>query len=98
MSSKTIQVNIAGRDYTLRGDDESRVRQSAHEVDGQIRQIQQKLNEQSTSTLSILAALNLAERFHASERQSQADADYVVRELEKMAEFLQNCCNISGAS
>ncbi|MES2767066.1 MAG: cell division protein ZapA [Bacteroidota bacterium] len=96
MSSKTIQVNIAGRNYTLRGDDETQVRQSAHEVDSQIRQIQQKLNEQSTSTLSILAALNLAERFHESQRQTQTDTEYIVSEIEKMAEFLHKCCNISN--
>lgn len=96
--SKTIQVNIAGRNYTLRGEDESHVRQSANEVDSQIRQIQQKLNEQSTSTLSILAALNLAERFHESQSQTLTDTEYVVSELEKMSEFLQKCCNISGGS
>ena len=86
--SKAIRVKISGKEYVLRGDDEQAVLSAAREVDNQFREIQEKQNEHSTNTLSILAALNLAERLHKSERQAETDAEYISQQIEKMVQFL----------
>lgn len=86
---KTVRVNIGGQDYNLRSDDEEKVRSIATAVDFQLRHIQNATKEQSTSTLSILTALNIAEKEYELRKQQQIDSQYLVSEVEKMIVFLR---------
>ncbi|MBK6290279.1 MAG: cell division protein ZapA [Ignavibacteria bacterium] len=54
------QVTIGGKDLTLRGNDEEKIKRSVREVNLQVQHLQQTLREQSTPTLTVLAALNIA--------------------------------------
>lgn len=87
--SKAIRVTIGGKDLTLRGDNEEKIKKSVREVNLQIQSLQQTLREHSTPTLSLLAALNIAERYHDSLDQSARDVRFVTDELEKMTQYLE---------
>ncbi|MCS6808238.1 MAG: cell division protein ZapA [Bacteroidota bacterium] len=87
--NKTVRVHIAGSEYNLRSDDETKVREVAAAVDAQFRQLQAISKEQSTATLSILTALNIAEKEYEMRRQQRADMAYLASEVEKMVAFLR---------
>ncbi|MCS7170359.1 MAG: cell division protein ZapA, partial [Candidatus Kapabacteria bacterium] len=59
---RSVRVTIAGREYVLRGEDEEKLLRSAREVDGQWQRLRAQIPEQSTTTMAILVALNLAEQ------------------------------------
>ncbi len=87
--SKTIRVTIGGKDLTLRGNDEEKMKKSVREVNLQVQHLQQTLREQSTPTLTVLAALNIAEKYLDVQEQSSQDAKLVAAELEKMTLYLE---------
>lgn len=89
--SKTVRVKIGGQEYNLRSDDDARVRAISERVDTQMQHLRNKIQDQSTSTLAILTALNIAEKEYESLEQARADTTYIVAELEKMSAFLQQC-------
>lgn len=86
--SKAIRVTIGGKDLTLRGNDEEKIKKSVREVNLQVQHLQQTLREQSTPTLTILAALNIAEKYLDVQQQQAADLELVTDELTKMTEYL----------
>jgi cell division protein ZapA (FtsZ GTPase activity inhibitor) len=90
---KTIRVTLGGKDLTLRGDNEEKMKRSVREVNLQIQQLQQSLREQSTPTLSLLAALNVAEKYLDVDDQQKGGMAYVERELENMAQYLERAWN-----
>lgn len=90
--SKTVRVKIGGKEYSLRGDDEQKLLASAHEVDTQFQELRGQLSDQSTATMAVVAALNIAEKHYETKQQSDADATYLAAELTKMAEYLERCC------
>ena len=91
--SKAIRVTLGGKDLTLRGEDEESIKKSVREVNLQIQTLQQTLREQSTPTLSLLAALNLAERCLTAEEGRERDARYLLSELEKMTSYFERAWN-----
>ena len=91
--SKAIRVTIGGKDLTLRGDNEESIKKSVREVNLQIQTLQQSLRDQSTPTLSLLAALNLAERCLDAEGGRTADVDFLTSELEKMTSYMERAWN-----
>jgi cell division protein ZapA (FtsZ GTPase activity inhibitor) len=86
--SKAIRVTIGGKDLTLRGNDEEKIKKSVREVNLQVQHLQQTLREQSTPTLTILAALNIAEKYLDVQEQRANDLELVTEELTKMTEYL----------
>ncbi|MFN6113834.1 MAG: cell division protein ZapA, partial [Bacteroidota bacterium] len=74
---------------TLRGDNEEKIKQSVREVNVQFQNLQQTLREQSTPTLTVLTALNIAERYVEVNAQRQSDVRYVAEELESMTRYLE---------
>ena len=91
--SKAIRVTLGGKDLTLRGENEESIKKSVREVNLQIQTLQQTLREQSTPTLSLLAALNLAERCLTAEEGRERDARYLLSELEKMTSYFERAWN-----
>ena len=91
--SKAIRVTIGGKDLTLRGDNEESIKKSVREVNLQIQTLQQSLRDQSTPTVSLLAALNLAERCLDAEEGRSADVDFLTSELEKMTSYMERAWN-----
>jgi cell division protein ZapA (FtsZ GTPase activity inhibitor) len=88
---QSIRVKIGGKEYTLRGEDEQKIRDCAAEVDSQFQQLHGKLQDQSTSTLAVVAALNLAELNYDATRQQSSDREFIATELDKMTNFLEQC-------
>jgi cell division protein ZapA (FtsZ GTPase activity inhibitor) len=87
--SNFLRVKIGGKEYTLRGDNEQKLLLCARQVDAQFQQLQGRLQDQSTATMAIVAALNLAENGIDMQEQAELDALYIASELEEMAEFLE---------
>ncbi len=96
--SRLVRVTIAGREYVLRGEDEAKLLRSAHEVNGQWQQLQAQMPEQSTTTMAILVALNLAEQYHELRAQSEADLRHVRETIERMVEYVDACLAAPGVS
>ena len=91
--SKAIRVTLGGKDLTLRGDNEESIKKSVREVNLQIQTLQTSLRDQSTPTLTLLAALNLAERCLEAEEGRTEDVSYLTSEVDKMADFLERAWN-----
>ena len=87
--TKAIRVTIGGKDLTLRGNDEEKIKKSVREVNLQVKHLQKTLREQSTPTLTVLAALNIAEKYLDVQEQSSKDVVFVTDELEKMTRYLE---------
>ncbi len=94
--SKAIRVTIGGKELTLRGENEELIRSSVREVNQQLHTLQESIPDQSTSTLHLLAAVNMAEQYLTSEERRAADAaalEAAVREIERMTAFLKQACS-----
>ena len=89
MKLKTFKVNISDIEYTLTGDDETLMRKAAFEVDSQIKAIKNQHSiKLSSDTLSVLAALNIAEKEIKNTSVSANQSNYVNDELKKMVQQL----------
>lgn len=87
---KTIKVNIGGKEYSLAGDNEQLVRQTANEVDSQMVDLVGSHGELADDkALPILTALNIAEAKILQAMQADNDRSFVVDELKKMTESLK---------
>lgn len=86
--SKAIKLVIGGKEYTLKGEDEKLTRLAAEEVDAQVEALKGRHLEESSSTLSVLAALNIAEKYHRSSRSKENERKLILTEIESMADFL----------
>lgn len=88
--SKTIKVRIGGKEFSLTGENEKMILSAAGEVDSQIQELKKLHEEEPLQTLSILAALNLAESKNINRRQYETDIHFISEELSKMAEFIKS--------
>ncbi len=91
--SKAIRVQIGGKDLTLRGENEEKIKQSVREVNIQVQHLQQTLREQSTPTLTVLAALNIAEKYLDEKEQHVQATRAVAEELDKMTQYLERAAH-----
>jgi cell division protein ZapA (FtsZ GTPase activity inhibitor) len=91
--SKAIRVQIGGKDLTLRGENEEKIKQSVREVNIQVQHLQQTLREQSTPTLTVLAALNIAEKYLDEKEQHVQDTRAVADELQRMTQYLERAAH-----
>lgn len=87
--SQTVKVQILGTDYQLRSNDESLTRELAQEVDTQLREFQQKLPSQSTTTLAVLTALNFAEVEAHQMMNELREIERITTELEELSDGLE---------
>jgi cell division protein ZapA (FtsZ GTPase activity inhibitor) len=87
--SKTVSVKLGGKELYLRCDDEARLRRAASEVDSIMTQLQSNMHDQTTSTLALLAALNIAEKSDEHRQQLTFDTQYVSSELQAMLTYLE---------
>jgi cell division protein ZapA (FtsZ GTPase activity inhibitor) len=85
---KTIKVIIGEREYSLRGEDIDLIKSAATEVNSQLEILKGKTNE-PVSNLSLMAALNIAEKYYSVQKQSEIDLSFLTTELESMAAYLK---------
>jgi cell division protein ZapA (FtsZ GTPase activity inhibitor) len=91
--ARTIQIVIGGKKYSLRGDNEALIDHVAGIVNDELDYLDSKHTKESPETLSVLAALNIAERHYKNQYQKEIDQKYVVSELKNMADFITNNLN-----
>lgn len=83
----TIKVNIGGREYSLHGEDEELIQKAAEEVNIQLDNLKGKIKEGAT-TLPLLAALNIAEKYYVNKKQYEIDNNFLANELNEMINYL----------
>jgi len=67
MPQQSVKVKIYGNDYSLRGDTAERTQRAADVVDSQMTLFHAKAPDQSTNTIAVLTALNIAEQHIAQD-------------------------------
>lgn len=90
--TKTIEIEIFGQRYAIRGDaDEDYVRRLARFVDENMRSLAQGMRTATFSKLAVLAAINIAHQLFQSEQireKGEADVDRRVLSLMESIEDL----------
>lgn len=84
---KSIKVNIAGKEYSLRGENEEIINKAVNEVNSQLESLKGKSGE-TISGLSLLAALNIAEKYYSDKNQMDIDIAYLSNEIRQMVDYL----------
>ena len=92
---KSIKVNIAGKEYSLRGENEDIIYQAANEVNSQLEILRGKSGE-SLSGLSMLAALNIAEKYYSDKKQKDVDLNFLSNEIKQMVDYLSKPVETTG--
>jgi cell division protein ZapA (FtsZ GTPase activity inhibitor) len=85
---KSFDVIIGGKNYPLKGEDETSVRNAAGLVDYHITNIKNRYTELPAPTINVLAAVNIAEELYETKGQSKADREFLSKEISEMSDFL----------
>jgi cell division protein ZapA (FtsZ GTPase activity inhibitor) len=85
----TVTVTIGGRQFRLRCDDQERTLRAAAEIERLLEVLRQDSTDQSTPTLAILAALNIAERHDWLSQHHRQTIEYLCSELRAMRSHLE---------
>ena len=88
--AKTVKVNIGGKDYSLTGDDENLILDTAKKVNEQINSLKQQNNNLTDNTLAMLTALNIAEEDLKKERYYEDKINSLKNEIDRMNEKLSS--------
>jgi len=86
--AEKIKVKIRGKEYLLKGDDESLVHQAGEIVNEEIQALGSSYLNQPEETIAVLAALNIAEKKLKLNKEKTNDENYLVTELDRMAKYL----------
>ncbi len=81
-----MKIEIAGKEYKLRTDNEKVLKLAAELVNSEILALESALPGESQNTLAVLAALNIAEKYFLSNSQSELDKEFMKNELTRMTE------------
>jgi cell division protein ZapA (FtsZ GTPase activity inhibitor) len=91
--AKSIRVIIGGKEYTLKGQDEKLIQLASREVNMQLEELTQKHSKEPNTTLSILTALNIAEKYFKNLTQMEVDQKFMIKELNEMTNYLDDFLN-----
>ncbi len=88
--TKTIDVEIYGQRYTIRGEaDDAYVRRLAHFVDDHMKHLAEGMKTATPSKLAVLTAINLAHQlFESEQKRAQGEAD-VERRMVTLMESIE---------
>ena len=87
---KTIEVEIYGQRYAIRGDaDDAYIRRLAHFVEDHMKRLSEGMKTATPAKLAVLAAINLAHQlFESEKKRAQGEAD-VDRRMETLMESIE---------
>lgn len=88
--AKSVKVKIAGKEYSLKGHNEEIIQKASREVNSQLEALEERYKNETVSTLSVLTALNIAEKYCSIENELNSNKSKVIEELGKMTDFLKN--------
>jgi cell division protein ZapA len=87
---KTIDIEIYGQRYAIRGDaDDAYVQRLAHFVDDHMRHLAEGMKTATPSKLAVLTAINLAHQLFESEKKRVQDEDDVDRRMASLMESIE---------
>lgn len=90
MPENSFKVVIGGVEYKLTSQDEVMLKKAAEEVDTQLNQIRRQYSATvPVNTLSVLAALNIAQNKLMTQNKYNEAKNYLKTELNKMCETLE---------
>lgn len=84
-----MEVEIAGKKYNLKADNEKLLRLSAELVNSEMMALASALPNESQNTVAVLAALNIAEKYFSANSQMELDKEFMKSQLEQMDKQLQ---------
>jgi cell division protein ZapA len=88
--TKTIDVEIYGQRYAIRGDaDDAYVRRLAHFFDDHMRHLAEGMKTATPSKLAVLTAINLAHQLFESEKKRVQEEDDVERRMASLMESIE---------
>ena len=88
--TKTIDVEIYGQRYAIRGDaDDAYVRRLANFVDDHMKHLAEGMKTATPSKLAVLTAINLAHQFFESEKKRAQGEDDVDRRMSTLMESIE---------
>jgi len=87
---KTIEVEIYGQRYAIRGDaDDVYIRRLAHFVEDHMKRLSDGMKTATPAKLAVLTAINLAHQlFESEKKRAQGEAD-VDRRMETLMESIE---------
>lgn len=85
----TFSISIGNKEYVLTGENELTIKEAAELVDSKIKELKQHYGDEPLNTLTVLAALNIAEQSIQHQNRSNMSNRYLLDELGKMAEYLK---------
>ncbi|MBI5326654.1 MAG: cell division protein ZapA [Ignavibacteriae bacterium] len=86
--AQRLRVFVGGNAYPLKGDNEKLIQLAAEEVNSQLEQLGRKHTGETEVRLSVLAALNIAEKQLKLQQQHEIDRKYVVKEIENITDMI----------
>jgi cell division protein ZapA (FtsZ GTPase activity inhibitor) len=93
---KSITVTIGGKELSLRGEDDQAILRAAEHVNTTMKAIQQRQQDQSTSTVSVLTALNIAEQLEDKTTHYEKELTLICDELYAMSSFLEQASSATS--
>lgn len=84
-----MEVEIAGKKYNLKADNEKVLKFAAELVNSEMLAIASALPNESQNTIAVLAALNIAEKYFTANSQMELDKEFMRSQLEQMDKQLQ---------
>lgn len=84
-----MEVEIAGKKYNLKADNEKVLKFAAELVNSEMLAIASALPNESQNTIAVLAALNIAEKYFTANSQMELDKEFMKNQLEQMDKQLQ---------
>jgi cell division protein ZapA len=85
----TVEVEIYGSIYKVRGDDPEHIQELAALVDGKMRQVAQHVRVVDATKVAVLAALNLAEELAKTPTGRVSGGDEIRQKVEGLAGDLE---------
>jgi cell division protein ZapA (FtsZ GTPase activity inhibitor) len=92
--AKPVKIVIGGREYSLRGDNEAFIQKTAEELNNQIDTIRKIYTDESSITITTLAALNIAEKATKATEKQEINERFIINEINKMTDFINSRINI----
>jgi cell division protein ZapA len=96
--TKSIRVQIMGREYALRvqEDDEAHTRRVASSVNRRMKQFNEAHPEQAELTTAVMTALTLAEELYLQREQHEDGTAALTKELDQLSQRLEEAVPASA--
>jgi len=87
-----VSINILGKDYRVActEDEQETLRQAAHELDSQMREIRDSGTVNGADRIAVMAALNLTHELRQAQNKSASPSGYLSNQLANLRHKIEN--------